>query len=374
MEVGSESYSKGIEGTHVIYELNKWYHISCRFAGSKNYIELIKNSTYWAENGSFLYRNYNTQDSITTLRISGNRGIQIDDIKISYATGKRKDYFDIYNDRGKIISVSDSTNGIPLAPGTFVFPENVLLDKTTSNLLKENEFTDTVYATVSPENTFNKSIQWESGDTAIMHILESNNEMATICGKSTGATTITAYTEEGSLSAVCQVNVTRPMYQIKITSNNGQVSLDPESGLYDEGTEVVLEAFPNNGYIFSEWIGDVSDTNNPIILVMDSDVNITAVFTLNTSFKSTEYEYINIYPNPLESEIHELRITGIKSASSLVLRIYSMQGEQLINQELSTSQRIEGNCKIDIKNLKPGMYFLKLSGNKIDVSKKLIIH
>ena len=63
---------------------------------------------------------------------------------------------------------------------------------------------------------------------------------------------------------------------------SGSVTADPlpNSGSgYLEGTIVQLTAVPAWGYDFESWSGDVSGSDNPIIIVMDADKSVTANFT-----------------------------------------------------------------------------------------------
>ena len=47
----------------------------------------------------------------------------------------------------------------------------------------------------------------------------------------------------------------------------------------DEGTTLSLEALADAGWEFSEWSGDLTGTDNPDDIVMDSDKEVTATFT-----------------------------------------------------------------------------------------------
>jgi hypothetical protein len=79
-----------------------------------------------------------------------------------------------------------------------------------------------------------------------------------------GVDNITAYPESFSLN----VNLV----------GNGDVTLDPDGGTYSPGTEVELTAEPDTGWAFSGWSGDLSGSNNPESIIMDSDKTITATF------------------------------------------------------------------------------------------------
>jgi uncharacterized repeat protein (TIGR02543 family) len=49
-------------------------------------------------------------------------------------------------------------------------------------------------------------------------------------------------------------------------------------GNYIAGTQVTLTAKPNAGFVFSEWSGDLTSTENPAKIIMDANKNITANF------------------------------------------------------------------------------------------------
>ncbi|PAU95486.1 hypothetical protein CK503_00015 [Aliifodinibius salipaludis] len=64
-------------------------------------------------------------------------------------------------------------------------------------------------------------------------------------------------------------------------SDAGSISPSAEDS-YDEGEEVELQANPNEGYVFTEWSGDIESTNNPHSLTIDRDYDITANFEIKT--------------------------------------------------------------------------------------------
>jgi surface protein len=81
-------------------------------------------------------------------------------------------------------------------------------------------------------------------------------------------------------------------------SDAGSVSPSGEN-TYDEGEEIELQANPSEGYVFSEWTGDIESTDNPYSLTVDQDYNITANFelksyelTVNTEGEGTVSEEI----------------------------------------------------------------------------------
>lgn len=55
-------------------------------------------------------------------------------------------------------------------------------------------------------------------------------------------------------------------------------SVTPASGEYDEGAEVELRAEANDTWMFSSWEGDVSGTENPVVVTVEEDMVFTALF------------------------------------------------------------------------------------------------
>ena len=70
-----------------------------------------------------------------------------------------------------------------------------------------------------------------------------------------------------------------------LAGENG--SVEPSSPVvYYSPTEVTLTATPEDGYVFSNWSGDITDllsTNNPVILSVSSNTTITANFVASGS-------------------------------------------------------------------------------------------
>lgn len=64
-------------------------------------------------------------------------------------------------------------------------------------------------------------------------------------------------------------------------SDAGSITPSAED-TYDEGEEIELQANPNDGYVFTEWTGDIESTDNPHSLTVDQDYNITANFELKS--------------------------------------------------------------------------------------------
>lgn len=56
-------------------------------------------------------------------------------------------------------------------------------------------------------------------------------------------------------------------------------SVSPANGTYIEGSTFNITATALSSYVFDHWEGDLIGTSNPIVVTMNNDVNITAVYT-----------------------------------------------------------------------------------------------
>ncbi len=70
-----------------------------------------------------------------------------------------------------------------------------------------------------------------------------------------------------------------PIYSLDTTIiGNGNIVLQPAGGSYYLGTEVVLDAVADSGFLFQNWGGDLTGFQSPDTVTMDSNIAITAVF------------------------------------------------------------------------------------------------
>jgi len=87
-------------------------------------------------------------------------------------------------------------------------------------------------------------------------------------------------------------------------------SIPPGLQGYDNGTVVELTAVPAQGYAFTGWAGDVSGTDNPLSVTVNSDLNITAYFVrfnavavpeVSLTYASPQIAVVTVIPYPVQS-------------------------------------------------------------------------
>jgi hypothetical protein len=66
-------------------------------------------------------------------------------------------------------------------------------------------------------------------------------------------------------------------------TGSGGVTLDPDGGVYPDGTVVTLTVSPDAGSRFTGRSGDLVATSNSEALAMDGDKTVTAMFDAGNS-------------------------------------------------------------------------------------------
>jgi uncharacterized repeat protein (TIGR02543 family) len=100
-------------------------------------------------------------------------------------------------------------------------------------------------------------------------------------------------------------NTPFPLASLNITTpQNGSIS---GAGQYSLGSAVLIAATPSAGYVFTNWTGDASGSENPLTVTMDSSKTISAVFSPNMADDDedglTNYQEIVQYgSNPGEQD------------------------------------------------------------------------
>jgi hypothetical protein len=65
-------------------------------------------------------------------------------------------------------------------------------------------------------------------------------------------------------------------YSLSVTSSDGG-TVNTNGGYYKAGTQIKITATPDQGYVFSEWMG-INSNENPLTVKVDYDHNISAIF------------------------------------------------------------------------------------------------
>jgi len=153
--------------------------------------------------------------------------------------------------------------------------------------------------------------------------------------------------------------------KISKSSKTTRIFLDTDSDTIenyldddDDGDGILTkdEDYNNNGTPLDD---DTNDNNVPDYL--EKEVALS-----NSNFEFIDF---SIFPNPTN---HFVEIKFSKTTNNRVqLGIYNIQGKLILNEE----RELQNNTtKLDISNLKSGMYFLKVNDGVAEMTQKLIVN
>ncbi|ASB49976.1 right-handed parallel beta-helix repeat-containing protein [Alkalitalea saponilacus] len=132
----------------------------------------------------------------------------------------------------------------------------------------------------SANSSQNRSLRIANGSNSVLHTISApGNNLAISVYEYTGApTTIYLYSPSSGVNLYhVRVESAEPeKFLLNVNASNGTVM--PSDGEFESGTELQLNAIPDNGFVFSHWSGDITGTNNPAALIIETDINATAHF------------------------------------------------------------------------------------------------
>ncbi|MDY6951910.1 MAG: choice-of-anchor U domain-containing protein [Thermodesulfobacteriota bacterium] len=164
---------------------------------------------------------------------------------------------------------------------------------------------------------------------------DDGSEFTEWSGDLTGSENPTTITMDGDKSVTATFTALT-QYTLTVTldpETSGTVTLDPPGGTYAEGTVVTLTAQAEDGWRFSEWTGDLTGSDSPVTITMDSDKAVTAAFA---EYKKLKRHHSDCFIGTASSGPawgHLLEIVLIVGATLLVLCMgASMRKRQLVAQ------------------------------------------
>lgn len=219
-------------------------------------------------------------------------------------------------------------------------------------------------ATILPKEAVNKNVIWTSSDTSVAEV----DDNGLVKALSAGNTTITATTEDGGLTATCEITVTVPVTGISLNKQ--------ETSMYVGDTEqLVATIMPENATNKNvTWLSDKTDIvtvsedglitgiseGKAVVSVTTEDGSFTASCAVTilppSSINNNAINSVNLYPNPVVNTLNISSDKEIKKVS-----IYNTSGT-LIEQKSGVINTIT------MDHYAPGMYIIQVqteSGNTL---------
>ncbi len=161
---------------------------------------------------------------------------------------------------------------------------------------------------------------------------------------------------------------------------NGLVNIQPAPPSY-YGTSDTLTAIPDPGYHFVEWSGDLTGSENPAVLLMDYDKDVTALFEpLGIEERKSMADVVaelHVSPNPFRDRV-DIRFILEHGLMSPELKIYDVTGRLVKYFFVPTvytlpSMVVSWNGRTNQgQKACSGIYFCELKAGDLKVIKKII--
>ncbi|MCK4259667.1 MAG: tandem-95 repeat protein [Halanaerobiales bacterium] len=205
--------------------------------------------------------------------------------------------------------------------------------------------------------------------------------------KAKGTTTITPKkegwgfkkTSEKVTQAATNINFTGSMVGVitVTTSGQGSVLVYPEENTFPIGTKITLTPAPAAGWSFSHWEGDVADHDDPKVVIVDSNKEITAVFLQEPKViifaDANLEEAVRVALNKPYGAITTADVRSLTTLDASISKIGSLDGIEFLTTltnlnltltDISDIHQLANLIKLEILNL---------SFNKINKINALIL-
>ena len=100
-------------------------------------------------------------------------------------------------------------------------------------------------------------------------------------GALSGSTNPESFVMDEAKTVVARFEYAPSMVTVNVAAvptGGGSIVMSPSGGSYVPGTEITLAAVPADGYRFHHWGGDLSGITNPLVLTVENDMIVQAVF------------------------------------------------------------------------------------------------
>ncbi len=234
-------------------------------------------------------------------------------------------------------------------------PEKVTLNQISATIKKGK--TLTLKADISPSDTANKNISWESSDTNVATVSSSGKVTAKAHG--TALITVTSNVD-CNVKATCKITVP---YNITYKLNKGTNNAKNPSAYYNE--KVSLKNPTRKGYIFKGWYTDKKYKNKITTIGKDKKENYTLY---------AKWQKVTVGKTTLASAKNDKsRKIIVKYSKIPEAKGYEVSYSTQKNFKRSVNIKSTKNTSYTIKNLKKGKtYYVRVRAYKMDSTGKKV--
>jgi len=160
-----------------------------------------------------------------------------------------------------------------------------------------------------------------------------------------------------------------PTYTVTVTVNDATMGSATGGGTFRAGQSCTVTATPNSGYHFQGWSNGITD--NPYTFTVVANITLTATFAADSTEGIEEVAgnaLCTIYPNPT-SDVTTISVSGVNGMVRIT--VVDMNGRTVATETLECN----ADCQktMDVANLAQGAYFVKITGERVNLVKKLVV-
>lgn len=153
-----------------------------------------------------------------------------------------------------------------------------------------------------------------------------------------------------------------PYHSLTLSGNNGKLVASPVGPKYAEGSTVTVTAVPDEGYVFSAWYSGCNTSNGSTCTVVIPNYDVT----VNAGFAQAPVGISRRLPNGERLLLSRGMIAfDARDIGPARLELTDLQGRTKLLWQGQGSQLQE----LPMQGVRPGLYFLHLSGAKSSFQK-----
>ncbi len=250
--------------------------------------------------------------------------------------------------------------------------ESIALNKETITI--DVGQSETLTATIAPENATDKSVSWASSDNNIATV-----EDGIVTAIAKGNATITVTSTDGGHTATCEITVKDAVAVSGIALDITEINM--EKGDTQQLTATISPENATNknvtwetgnpmvAIISDEGVVSAQGNGSTTISVTTEDGGHTAtcnVIVGTTSIHQSASNFVNVYPNPADNILS----IDLSERQFDVLIIRDLTGKIVLQKNIQTAT---GNLKINVQDFSEGIYILSLQNSLAEFNSKIII-
>ncbi len=148
-------------------------------------------------------------------------------------------------------------------------------------------------------------------------------------------------------------------------STQGQGTTEPGEGEYilREGAEILLQAYPAEGWVFDHWVTTHGVFNEPVVeFELDQDVDAAAVFQFQTAIFHQLKDYPGVWPNPV-TDLLQIRLPAEMDNKEVLIELREQCG-RIVKAQLHYIAENPFFIPFDFSKLKKGIYLVTVKEDK----------